>query len=153
GRLETIREGKVWRQAPDEVRAEFTRGLPRAPQDLSAVLDMFDQAIVPYANGNGHPLFMGWVHGAGTPVGMIAEMLAAGLNANCGGRNHIGITVENQITRWAAELFGFPENASGLFVTGTSMANFLGLLVARTSALGDSSKRQGLRASAQLTAY
>src|SRR6202012_4820394 len=113
GRLETIREGKVWRQAPDEVRAEFTRGLPRAPQDLSAVLDMFDQTIAPYAHGNGHPLFMGWVHGAGTPVGMVAEMLASGPNSNCGGRNHIAPNVERQIVRWAAEMLGFPADASG----------------------------------------
>ena len=97
---------------------------------------------------------MGWVHGAGTPVGMLAEMLAAGLNANCGGRNHIGIDVERQMTRWFAEAFGFPRDASGVFVTGTSMANFLGLLVARNEALGQSVRAEGLRAApAQLTAY
>jgi aromatic-L-amino-acid/L-tryptophan decarboxylase len=151
--LQSIRDRKVWQQTPARVSEYFDTKLPRDGRSLSSVLADFKTHIAPFATGNGHPLFMGWVHGAGTPVGMIAEMLAAGLNANCGGRNHIGITVENQITRWAAELFGFPENASGLFVTGTSMANFLGLLVARTSALGDSGKTQGLQASAQLTAY
>jgi aromatic-L-amino-acid decarboxylase len=65
-------------------------------------------------------------------VGMVAEMLAAGLNANCGGRDHIGIEVERQITRWVAEALGFPKKSSGLFVTGSSIANFIGLLVART---------------------
>jgi len=39
------------------------------------------------------------------------------------------------------ELFGFPSTASGLFVTGTSMANFIALLVARTAHLG--SRRNG----------
>jgi len=153
GRLESIREGKVWQQAPAEVRAEFARGLPRAPQDLSAVLDVFDQSIVPYSNGNGHPLFMGWVHGAGTPVGMVAEMLAAGLNSNCGGRNHIAIDIERQIVRWAAEMLGFPTEASGVFVTGTSMANFLAVLVARNAALGHDIRKKGLRSAPQLTAY
>jgi hypothetical protein len=37
---------------------------------------------------------MTWVHGAGTPVGIVAEMLAAGLNANLGGRNHAPIEIE-----------------------------------------------------------
>jgi len=37
---------------------------------------------------------MAWVHGAGTPVGIVAEMLAAGLNANLGGRNHAPIEIE-----------------------------------------------------------
>src|SRR5256885_9558431 len=45
----------------------------------------------PYATGNVHPGFMGWVHGGGTVTGMLAEMLAGGLNANLGGRDHIPI--------------------------------------------------------------
>jgi glutamate/tyrosine decarboxylase-like PLP-dependent enzyme len=153
GNLEQVREGKVWQPAPPAARAEFARGLPRAPQALSDVLEIFDEAIVPYANGNRHPLFMGWVHGAGTPVGMVAEMLAAGLNSNCGGRNHIALDVERQVVRWAAEMLGFPQSASGVFVTGTSMANFLALLVARNAALGHAIRRQGLRNAPQLTAY
>jgi aromatic-L-amino-acid decarboxylase len=75
------------------------------------------------------------VHGGGTPVGILAEMLAAGLNANLGGRDHMPIEVERQIVRWMRQIFGFPETATGLFVTGTSMANLIGVLVARDSAL------------------
>jgi glutamate/tyrosine decarboxylase-like PLP-dependent enzyme len=151
--LKTIRDRKVWEKIPPDIAQHFETGLPREARSFSAVLSDFKTHIAPFTTGNGHPLFMGWVHGAGTPVGMVAEMLAAGVNANCGGRNHIGLTVEKQITRWAAELFGFPEGASGLFVTGTSMANFLALLVARTAATGDSAKTAGLRHSAQLTGY
>ena len=153
GHLESVREGEVWRQAPAKVKAEFAKGLPRAPASLSDALEVFDRAIVPYANGNRHPLFMGWVHGAGTPVGMVAEMLAAGLNSNCGGRNHIALDVEQQVVRWAAEMLGFPQNSSGLFVTGTSMANFLAVLVARNAALGHDVRKVGLRAAPQLVAY
>ena len=39
-------------------------------------------------------------NGGGTPVGMLAEMLAAGLNANLGGRDHIPVEVERQVIRW-----------------------------------------------------
>ena len=77
---------------------------------------------------------MGWVHGGGTPVGMLAEMLAAGLNANLGGRDHIPIEVERQIVRWMQRIFSFPDSATGLFVTGTSMANLIGVLIARDTA-------------------
>ncbi len=152
--LSSLEDGPVWRSMPDDIRARFTESLPRGTRDLEAVLDDFHHHIAPYGTGNRHPLFMGWVHGAGTPVGMVAEMLAAGLNANCGGRDHVGLAVEQQITRWMAELFQFPETASGIFVTGTSMANFLGVLVARTRALGDDSRSGGMKAgSKQLTAY
>ena len=152
--LQTARERPVWQEAPANVRQRFQSVLPRGARDFAEVLDDFDANIKPYAVGNTHPLFMGWVHGAGTPVGMIAEMLAAGLNANCGGRNHIGIEVERQIARWAAELFEFPKSASGIFVTGSSAANFLGLLVARAAAMGHEVRRCGFSASRkQLVAY
>ena len=48
---------------------------------------------------------MGWVHGGGSVVGMLAEMLAGGLNANLGGRDHIPIEVERQVTEWMRQLF------------------------------------------------
>ncbi len=79
---------------------------------------------------------MGWVHGGGNPVGMLAEMLAGGLNANLGGRDHAPIEVERQVIAWAAEMLGFPQDASGVLVTGTSMANLIGVLVARTASAG-----------------
>lgn len=152
--IETIRERPVWQQATAAALAQFRQPLPRAGQDLRDVLVDFELTIKPYATGNLHPLFLGWVHGAGTPVGMVAEMLAAGLNANCGGRNHIAIAVEQQIVRWAAEMLGFPETASGIFVTGTSAANLSAVVIARNAAVGDGIRQEGLRhAGQQLVAY
>lgn len=152
--MATLRDRPVWQQMPLAVRQSFTTPLPRGETPLADVLAEASANIMPYATGNGHPLFMGWVHGAGTPVGMVAEMIAAGLNTNCGGRDHVGIEIEGQITRWAGQLFGFPREASGVFVTGTSMANLLGLVVARHRALGGEGKARGLAAAdAPLVAY
>jgi glutamate/tyrosine decarboxylase-like PLP-dependent enzyme len=50
------------------------------------------------------------------------------------------------------QLVGFPEDASGLLVTGASAANFIGVLVARQRALGAAGRRRGA-AGARLTAY
>ena len=149
-----IRDRPVWQPIPDEVRARFRRELPRQPSDLGDVYREFADFIVPYATGNVHPGFMGWVHGGGTAVGMLAEMLAAGLNANLGGRDHIPIEVERQIVEWMRVMFGFPDGASGIFVTGTSMANLMAVLVARTSALGRAVRRRGVGdEGARFTAY
>jgi len=152
--VELIRERPVWQPIPDRVRARFSAPLPTASADLAAVHQEFMRDILPYSTGNSHPGFMGWVHGGGNPAGMLAEMLAAGLNANLGGRDHAPIEVERQIVRWVGELFGFPVNATGLFVTGTSMANLLGVLVARTAVLGVAVRHKGVAQSQQrLVAY
>jgi aromatic-L-amino-acid decarboxylase len=84
---------------------------------------------------------------------MLGEMLAAGLNANLGGREHMPIEVERQILRWLGPVFGMPEGAGGLFVTGSSMANFMAILVARSAALGPEVRRRGLEPGARLVAY
>ncbi len=137
--------GPVWQPIPPNVRHSIIESLPQAPCALEQTYGLFRDSILPFSVGNTHPGFMGWVHGAGTPVGMLAEMLAAGLNANLGGRDHMPIEVERQVVRWMSQLFEFPDSASGLFVTGSSMANFIGVLVARTWACGKSIRKQGVQ--------
>jgi len=144
--LEHIRARPVWQPIPEDVRARFLAAVPHGPGDLAAVHEEFMRSVLPFAAGNAHPGFMGWVHGGGNVAGMLAEMLAAGLNANLGGRDHAPIEVERQIVRWTAQLFGFPESATGLFVTGTSMANMLGVLIARADAFGLDVRRKGVAA-------
>jgi aromatic-L-amino-acid decarboxylase len=144
----------VWQPIPDRIRQQFNEPLPQQPGSLAQAHHTFMHDILPYAAGNANPGFMGWVQGGGTPVGMLAEMLAAGLNANVGGRDQAPLEVEKQITHWMRELFGFPVQASGVFVTGTSTANLIGILVARRKALGARVRNQGVQNLPQkLTAY
>ncbi len=150
--LENLRERSVWQAIPETVREQVREALPRSEGDLAEAHRIFMESILPYGAGNTHPGFMGWVHGGGTPVGMLAEMLAGGMNANLGGRDQMPVEVERQITRWMAELFDFPDTASGLFVTGSSTANLLAVLVARTAALGTEVRSVGMQTS-RLVAY
>lgn len=151
--LQTIHAAPLW-QAPDNARASLASGLPVKATALDAVYSQFQQHILPFGSGNLHPGFMGWVQGAGTPVGMLAEMLAAGLNANVGGRHHMAIAVEQQVVAWMRTLFKFPDAAQGLFLTGASQANFVATLLARNRALGVMARHQGVAVNNKtLTAY
>ena len=151
--LEGIRARPVWQQMPDAARDSLRAPLPRAPGSLADAYRSLQDNVIPYTVGNPHPGFMGWVHGAGTPVGIVAEMIAGALNANVGGRNQAPVEVERQVSQWMAALFGFPATARGVFVTGTSIANFMGVVVARTRALGRDVRAHGLAAHAGLRAY
>ena len=137
------REGRVWTPFPPEMKAAFTQPLPKDGQgeaDLAGQL----AALLPYGVGNTHPRFFGWVHGSGTPQNMLAEIVASALNANAGGRDHGAIYVERQVIAWCREMFGFPETASGLIVSGTSLATVIAVKTARDARLDFRSRKEGI---------
>ncbi|HXA38217.1 MAG TPA: pyridoxal-dependent decarboxylase [Phenylobacterium sp.] len=143
--MATLRERPLWQAPTPAQRGRYRAELPRAPGALADAHAQFMADVAPNGSGNRHPGFMGWVQGGGTAVGMLAEMLAGGLDANLGGRDHMPIEVERQVVAWMAELFGFPADASGLFLTGTSTANLCAVLVARDRALGADVRHTGVR--------
>ena len=150
--MDALRQGPVWRPMPDAVRHYFLSDALPAPAALDAVYQDYLRLIAPYASGNRHAGFMGWAQGAGLPAGVLAELLMAGLNMNCGGRDHVGIALERQIAIWVRGWFGFPETSEGLFTTGASQANFIACLAARRVALGEAVRRRGI-GGAKLCAY
>lgn len=146
-RMEGAREGRVWTPPPADLLARFAE----MGQGAAAV-DEALAALLPYGTGNTHPRFFGWVHGSGTPSNLIAELVASAMNANCGGRNHAAIHIERQVVDWARQIFGFPETAGGLVVSGTSMATLIALKTAREARLGVAAREKGVSGT-RLAAY
>jgi aromatic-L-amino-acid decarboxylase len=131
--LEHIRERPAWQPVPDESKAHFATPIPREPQGAESTYEEFKQHILPYPLGNIHPRFWSWVCGSGSPGSILVEMLCASMNSNVHGGDHAAIYVEQQVLAWLKEALGFPMEASGILVTGATMANFVGLLVARNA--------------------
>ena len=131
--LSTVSERPAWSPVSSDVKARLESPAARLPMDLEDVLDELKRDILPYATGNIHPRFFGWVHGTGTVEGALAELVAGFMNCNVGGRDHAAVYVERQVIGWMADLFGFPSDCGGLLVSGTSVATILGLAVARES--------------------
>ncbi len=128
--LQTLPDSPAWRAIPDEIRETLSEPVPRTGIGATEAYAHFTERVLPYPNGNWHPRFFGWVQGQGTPLAMMSDMLASGLNPHLAGFNHAPVIVEQQVVSWFAELLGLP-GASGIFVTGGTMANTLGLAVAR----------------------
>jgi glutamate/tyrosine decarboxylase-like PLP-dependent enzyme len=150
--LEAADSRPVWEQIPVEKRAELQASLPLTGTPAEAIYDDFRRLVLPYGAGNDHPRFFGWVNGGGTAAGILAELLVAVFNPNCGGRDHAAIYVERQVIAWAAQAMGFPPQAGGVLLTGSSMANMVALLAARRAALGPEVRARGV-GGAGLTAY
>ena len=150
---ESLRDEVPWKPMPAHVRAGFSEPVPRAGMAIDQVYQRFQSDILPYPTGNAHPRFWGWVMGNGTPTGMLADMLAAGMNSHVAGFDQAASMVERQVIGWLKELMGFPANGSGLLVTGGTAANFNGLLAARAAKAGWDVRQDGLLAGPPLTIY
>jgi glutamate/tyrosine decarboxylase-like PLP-dependent enzyme len=141
----SLHDAPAWRAMPPGARAAFTAGVPLDPEGAEAAYEQFLRDVLPYTNANHHPRFWGWVQGTGTPLGMMADMLASGLNAHLAIFNQAPAEVEQQVLRWFTELMGMPKETSGVLATGGTMANILGLTVARHAKAGFDVRREGLQ--------
>jgi len=144
-KMERTAQGPVWQPLPDDLKQALQAPLPQQGAGVAA-MQAQAQTLLPYGVGNTHPRFFGWVHGAGAASGLIADIAASAMNANLGGRDHGAIYVEKQVVDWVRQMFGFPDAASGLVVSGTSMATIIALKVAREAALGLATRSDGVGA-------
>lgn len=88
-----------------------------------------------------HPRNFAFVPGPSNFISAMADAIASSLNVFCGGfLGPSGVAqIELATIEWLRELFRFPKEAGGLFVSGGSMANMTGLAVARHVMLANNS--------------
>ncbi|MGO8693489.1 MAG: pyridoxal phosphate-dependent decarboxylase family protein [Rectinemataceae bacterium] len=158
--LRSLPEKPVFTPVPEAVKEGFETPAPREGSPAEAVYEDFLASVLPYAKGNNHPRFWGWVEGTGTAMGMLAGFLANAMNANAAFGDQSAVYVELQVLNWLKEILGFPMAAEGLLLSGGSMANLVALAAARDSrgdteigAKGVDPGRRALRLYASIEAH
>jgi glutamate/tyrosine decarboxylase-like PLP-dependent enzyme len=142
--LQAVGQRPAWQKPPEDIMKSLRQPVPMEGQDIREVYAEFMTKVLPYNLGNVHPRFWAWVQGGGTPVGMMADMLASGMNSNLAIGDQAPVYIERQVLDWSKELFGFPLEAGGILTSGASMANITALVVARNQ-FSASIKRSGLQ--------
>jgi aromatic-L-amino-acid/L-tryptophan decarboxylase len=132
--LGDLRDRPVYRRMSSrDIRDGLGPALPIKGTDFHALLKAFRETIVPFSRQNAHPRMFGYVQSPGTPLAAFADLLASTLNANLTVWRSAPAPVElERLTiDWIRQILGFNAEAGGLFVSGGSMANLIGIAMAR----------------------
>jgi aromatic-L-amino-acid/L-tryptophan decarboxylase len=137
--LASIRDTPTRCPVPDDLREQIIgQPLPVEPRDPSELLDAFAETLLPYPMGNQSPRFFGWVNSPAAPLGVLAELLAAGLDPSVAGGDHAATYVEHAVLNWLKTIMRFPSDSGAILTSGGSVANLIGLAVMRrVKAQGD----------------
>lgn len=121
---------KVCRQ---ELERLIHTPLPKKGEAYNTVLQLAMEHVLSNVMRTDHPRFFGWVPGPSNFVSVMADLLASGFNVFSGvwlvgsGAAQVELTT----LQWLVQLMHMPASSGGLFVSGGSVANLIGLSVAR----------------------
>ena len=127
------------------IREQLDRRLPQEGTSSDELLAVFRDVLVPNSRHNGHPRMFGYVQAPGVSIAAIADLLASTLNANLTAWRSApaAVELERLTIEWIKQIVGFGAGATGLFVSGGSMANFAALAAARRAKAPEFSTRGG----------
>lgn len=123
------------RVEPGELRASLPSSPPETAEPFSAILRDLDGVLMPALTHWQSPRFFAYFANTGSEPGILAELLAAGLN-------QVGILwrtspalqeVEEVCLDWLAQLLGLPEGLHGHLEDTASMGTLTALAAARTA--------------------
>ncbi len=127
------------------------RPAPRLPEGglgARGAVEHFRAAYEPWLSGSAGPRYLGFVTGGSTPAALAGDWLASAYDQNLANEgDSIASTVERHALGLLRDLFDLPDAFEGIFVTGGTQANLVGLATARQWAydrLGFDAAERGL---------
>ncbi len=103
------------------------------PKDIDSLLQLLDSEVDQPGLNPASGKHLGYIPGGGVYPSSVADYLAAITNRYTGifFSSPGAVRIENMCIRWMCDLIGYPEGAAGNLTSGGSIANLIGLVVAR----------------------
>jgi len=106
--------------------------LPEAGWGAEEALRFFLARCEPLLSGSAGPRYLGFVTGGATPAALAGDWLAAAYDQNLSSAGDSAASaVERHALSLLRALLGVPDGFEGIFVTGGTQANLVGLATAR----------------------
>jgi aromatic-L-amino-acid/L-tryptophan decarboxylase len=127
----------------EETERMLREAMPEQPIGFDAAFEEYARKVAPYAMQLDHPRFFAFIPSAPNFVSVLADLLVAGTNVFAGTwlESSGPSQVELVVIDWFKQMLGLSEQASGLLVSGGSVASLTSLAVARHAVLGDDPAR------------
>lgn len=134
---------------------DSARTLPEHGTDAGALVRDAAELLLAHSLMNGHPRFYGYITSSAAPIGMLADLLAAAVNANVGAWKlaPMATEIEAQVVRWIAQFIHYPADCGGLLVSGGNMANLTCFLAARAAQANWDIRKLGATGGPRLCVY
>ncbi|KAF4456352.1 hypothetical protein F53441_1511 [Fusarium austroafricanum] len=128
---------------PEDVPYLRKIGTPGQAHSIEQVLEEAFTAFDHRMRVN-HPRFMGFIPSPTSPVAWLGDIVASAFNALGASKLQASgpVVIEKTLIEWLARQVGFPSTAGGICVSGGSMANLMGIVLARDRVVprGETSK-------------
>src|SRR5437870_2391882 len=133
---------------PGDIEKQFTRTANESGKPYDELIADFDSKIVPGITHWNHPAFFAYFANTGSQAGILAELLAAGVNGNgMVWKTSPSFTeIETLTMRWLRDALGLPDNLFGIINDTASINTFLAIASAR-EAVAPEIRRDGIAAS------
>jgi len=120
------------RPANNDLSPSASFHLPLDGLGAKQALELFTQAYGEAITGSVGPRYFGFVTGGSTPAAIVGDWLTSVYDQNACDRSSIAAAkIEASAIGMLRGLLGLPETFSGLFVSGATMSNFVGMAIGR----------------------
>jgi aromatic-L-amino-acid decarboxylase len=129
--------------APGDVRRQLPAGPPERGESFDAIFADFEHIVVPGLTHWNHPGFFAYFAITASAPGILAEMLAAGLNvqAMLWRTSPAATELEEVALGWLRTLMGLPASFDGVIYDTASVSTWHALAAARQLAVPDARTR------------
>jgi aromatic-L-amino-acid decarboxylase len=134
-----------------ELERLFDRPIPETGRGAAGLVRDLRRTFFRHSMQMSHPRMFGLLSPSPLPLAALAELPAAFLNQSLDAwkASPAATQIELRLVRWLNDLIGYGPRAFGVLTSGGGIANLIAMKMARDRALGDGTRRGGLRAAAQ----